>query len=123
LYGTMNRRQSLTVAAGSVALLGVVLFPPWLAVTNWADGHVDRDPAGHHFLFVSPDSTAMTPELTDIIDAKRRAGAHLYSGPDFYIVDTMRLIVPFSVILAVTSGAVVLLGKKGSPLARSQTNA
>ena len=119
----MNRRQVLAVVAGVVVLLAVVLFPPWLAVTNWADGHVDRDPCGHHFLLAPPDHTIMSPELSNIIDAKRRAGAELYGGPDFYVVDTARLIVPVSLILAVTLGAFVLLRKDSTPLARSQADA
>jgi hypothetical protein len=48
------------------------------------------------------------PELQATVDARRRAGATLYSGPDSYAVDTTRLIIPISVVCAVTLSGLVL---------------
>jgi hypothetical protein len=77
-----NRRQLGVLALGFAGLMVVVMFPPWLAVTNWADGHADRDPIGHHFV-LAPPGPAIPEELRDTVEKRRRAGAILYGGPDF----------------------------------------
>jgi hypothetical protein len=102
------------LALGLAGLVGVVLFPPWLAVTNWADGHADRDPIGRHFL-MTPPGPAIPGELRDTVEARRRAGASLYGGPDFYVVDTSRLIIPIAVLTAITAVGLVLLRDRRLP--------
>ena len=97
----MNRRQGGVLALATAVLAGVILFPPWLAVSNWADGHADRDPIGHHFL-LSPPGPELPAELSEVVEARRSAGAIFYTGPDFYVVDTARLIIPLAVLAAGT---------------------
>jgi hypothetical protein len=104
----MNRRQAGVLALAVAALTGVLLFPPWVAVSNWADGHADRDPIGRHFL-LTPPGPALPAELETIVEQRRRAGAALYSGPDFYVVDTTRLVIPLAVLAAFTVVGLVVL--------------
>ena len=90
------------------------MFPPWLAVTNWADGHADRDPIGRHFV-LAPPGPAVPEELRDTVEARRRGGAALYSGPDFYVVDTTRLIIPIAILTAITAVGLLLLRDRRGP--------
>lgn len=104
----MSRRQLAILSAGLAFLLGILLYPPWVALSHWADGHTDVDACGRHPLMVAPEPFTVVPELQATVDARRRGGATLYTGPDSYAVDTSRLIVPISVVCAVTLIGLVL---------------
>jgi len=39
----LNHTQRVVFAVGIVAVGGLFLFPPWVAVSEWADGHIDTD--------------------------------------------------------------------------------
>ncbi len=108
----MSRSQSLTLVVGVVALLGLLVFPPWLAVTEWADGHVDRDACQRHCLLKPPTAPSVLPELEARVDARRRAGAILYRGPDSYVVDWARQVIPVSVVAAMSFGGLVILRRR-----------
>ena len=109
----MTRAQMALLSVGVAALLGVLLFPPWIAISNWSDGHVDVDACGRHFLLTPPTAPAVLPELRATIEARRRAGAVLYGGPDSYAIDTTRLVIPISALWAVTLSGLVLLRRRG----------
>ena len=109
----MTRQQLALLSVGLAALVGLLLFPPWLAITNWADGHFDVDECAHHFLLAPPRAPAILPELQARAEARRRAGAGLYRGPDCYVIDTTRLILPISILCAVTLSGLVILRRRG----------
>ena len=117
MAASLSRRQLAVLGLGLITTAAVVLFPPWLAVTNWADGHVDRDPVGRHFLLTPP--VEMTADLQATILARRRAGASLYFGPDFYVVDKTGLIIPLAVVSALmATGLVLSRDSRGRPRER-----
>lgn len=104
----MNRGQLGLLSLGLAALVGILVFPPWVAITTWADGSVERERCGWHLLLAPPRAPAVVPELRERAEAKVRAGK-LYRGPDAYMVDTMRLIVPISIVCAITLSGLVWL--------------
>ncbi len=110
----MNRRQLAILSAGLAPLLGILLFPPRVALSHWADGHTDDDPCGRHFLMAAPEPFTVVPELQATVDARCRSGATLYTGPDSYAVDTSRLIIPISGVCAVTLIGLVLFRRRSS---------
>ena len=101
------------LGVGLVALLGLLLFPPWLAVTEWADGHSDRDQCERHFLFTPPRAPAVVPELRARVEARREAGAVLYRGPDSYVVDWTQQVIPISAVGAITLAGLVIVRRRG----------
>jgi hypothetical protein len=118
----VNQRQLAVLSAGLATLLGILIFPPWVALSHWADGHTDVDPCGRHFLMAAPEPFTVVPELQPTVDARRRSGAILYTGPDSYAVDTSRLIIPISGVCAVTLIGLVLLRRGGSSGSRRFTD-
>ena len=108
----MTRQQVALLGFGLLALLGLLLFPPWLAISEWADGHVDADQCGRHFLLAPPRAPAVLPELQETVEKRREAGASLYYGPDAYVVDNTRQIVPIAIVSAITLCGVVLLRRR-----------
>jgi hypothetical protein len=108
----MSRSQLWILSAGVIAIVGCLLFPPWLAVSEWADGHATRDPCGRYFLLAPPTAAHVPSELRATVDARRQAGAALYRGPQYYVVDWTRQIVPISVLAAVTLSSLVLFRRR-----------
>jgi hypothetical protein len=109
----VSRSQWVMLGFGVVALIGLVLFPPWLAVSEWADGHLNRDECERHFLLMRPTAPLVLPELRARVEARRQAGAILYRGPDSYVVDWARQVIPTSVVAAVTLAGLVILRRRG----------
>jgi hypothetical protein len=108
----MSGTRLWILSAGAIAIVGCLLFPPWLAVSEWADGHVTRDPCGRYFLLAPPKAEHVPSELGATVDARRQAGAALYQGPQYYVVDWTRQIVPISVLAAVTLSGLVLFRRR-----------
>ena len=52
---------------------------------------------------------AIPEELRSTVERRRRSGAILYGRPDFYVVDTTRLIIPVAVLTAFMAVGLVLL--------------
>lgn len=50
-----------------------------------------------------------------MVEERRRAGAILYSGPDSYVVDTTRLIIPIAILTAITAVGLALLRDRRVP--------
>jgi hypothetical protein len=108
----LTRAQRVLLAIGVVVLVGLLLFPPWVAVSEWADGHADTDPCGRHFILEPPKPPLVVPELRATILARQRAGAALYGAPDRYVVDSARQIIPLSAAASVVLCGLVLLRRR-----------
>ena len=108
----VSRAQLWVLIVGGVALLACLLFPPWLAISEWADGHVDQDPCHRYFVLAPPTASVVPRELEATVDARRQAGAALYRGPDHYVVDWTRQIIPISVVTAASLSGLVLLRRR-----------
>jgi hypothetical protein len=108
----VTRAQLWILTAGAIALLGCLLFPPWLGISEWADGHANRDPCQRYFLLTPPTTSRVPRELQAKVDDRRQAGAVLYQGPQHYVVDWARQIIPISVVTAATLVGLVILRRR-----------
>lgn len=66
----MNKRQRLALQIGGLLLAVVILFPPWQRTESMGNGlfaqgiELQRtSSAGHHFLFLPPDSSPASDYL------------------------------------------------------------
>jgi hypothetical protein len=108
----MTRPQLWILTTGVFALFGCLLFPPWVGISEWADGHVNRDPCQRYFVLTPPTISRIPRELQALVDERRRSGAVLYQGPDQYVIDWGRQIIPISVVTAATLVGLVILRRR-----------
>jgi hypothetical protein len=105
----MTRAQVIAAGLGVAVLAIMLLFPPWMAVTYWSDGHETHDSCDRRFLLARPEPYTVVPELQKVIEVRRQNSAVLYNGPDRYMIDWTRQILPISIVSAIMLSALVLL--------------
>jgi hypothetical protein len=89
----MNIKQRILIAAGSIMIILMGIFPPWKSVGDFKGQHYEQ-PMGYHFISRSTASALLEPMT----------------------IDLKRLVIQWVCVIALLGGLAVISGRKKSQI-------